>query len=222
MEMHDRKKRCLIITGGKIERDFALDFLRSRTYDYVIGADAGLRMMKEAGLHPDKLVGDFDTVDPSYVDYFRRDGDILFDIHKPEKDETDTELALRDAESAGCREVDILGALGGRIDHELANIQLLLLYKKRGILVTLYDRQNRIHVAVSGETFSREKAYGKYISFIPMTPEVKEVTLKGFKYPLTRRLVTMGSSLCVSNEIAAESAKISFREGELLCVEAHD
>jgi len=214
--------RCLIITGGRIDIDFTAEFLKNRTYDFVIGADAGLQAMRALGLRPDELVGDFDTVDPSYVEYFRKDRGIAFDIHRPEKDETDTELALRDAERAGCTEADILGALGGRIDHELANIQLLLLYRNRGMRVFLYDRQNRIHIAESGETFSRENAWGKYISFIPLSPEVRDVTLSGFKYPLDKRLVTMGSSLCVSNEISAERAEVTFSGGDLLCVEAHD
>jgi thiamine pyrophosphokinase len=214
--------RCLIITGGRIEETFAREYTRNHPHDFVIAADAGLRTLTALGIRPDEIVGDLDTVEPAIVEPFRRSGEARFDLHRPEKDETDTELALRDAEKAGYREVDVLGALGGRLDHELANIQLLALYARRGVRVWLYDRQNRIHVAKSGETFTRGRTWGKYVSFIPLSEKVEHLTLTGFKYPLADRDILMGSSLCVSNEVLDEQAVITFEAGTVLCVEAHD
>ena len=79
--------------------------------------DAGLEAVKALGLEPDMIVGDFDTVKPEVLAYYRRMEHIVWDTHQPEKDETDTELALLKAQATGCTEVVVLGATGGRMDH---------------------------------------------------------------------------------------------------------
>ena len=87
-------KRCLIITGGKLDLSFAGSFLGQETFDKIIAVDAGLEAVKALGLEPDMIVGDFDTVKPEVLAYYRRMEHIVWDTHQPEKDETDTELAL--------------------------------------------------------------------------------------------------------------------------------
>ncbi|MBO5573829.1 MAG: thiamine diphosphokinase [Clostridium sp.] len=214
-------KTGLIITGGAVNTAFAREFMKNRQYDVIIAADAGLKVLDRIGVRPDTVVGDLDTADPQLVGRYRLDGDIEFEIHPPEKDETDTELAVTKAVKMGCGRVDILGALGGRIDHELANIQLLLVCREIGLQAYLIDERNRIHLTYPGERFRKEELYGKYISFIPLTEEVKGLTLRGFRYPLEHRDVKMGPSRLISNEVEEEGL-ILFEEGNLLCVESHD
>ncbi|MBO5573755.1 MAG: thiamine diphosphokinase, partial [Clostridium sp.] len=125
-----KSKTGLIITGGAVNTAFVREFMKNRQYDVIIAADNGLRIVDQLGVRPNTVVGDLDTADPQLVGRYRLDGDIEFEIHPPEKDETDTELAVTKAVKLGCGRVDILGALGGRIDHELANIQLLLVCRK--------------------------------------------------------------------------------------------
>lgn len=221
-------KRCLMVTGGPLDLDFAAGFLKDRQYDLIIAVDAGFTSCLKLGIRPDLLVGDFDTFGREEILKYRSDAGFAFDIHEPEKDETDTELAVRDALKAGCSEADLLGATGGRIDHELSNLYLLAQAKRQGLSVTVYDRNNRISVLDAGagkkREFWKETSYGTYISFLPLTETVKGITLTGFKYPLTGKDISMRKNpgLCVSNEICGERAVITFEDGILLCVESGD
>ncbi|MFQ8696587.1 MAG: thiamine diphosphokinase, partial [Alitiscatomonas sp.] len=144
------------------------------------------------------------------------------------KDETDTELAFRDALEAGWVFVDMLGATGGRLDHELSNIQLLAQGRKKGLRVTIYDAFNKIFLADAEldpqVVFEREGLYGRYVSFLPVTETVKGITLTGFKYPLREKDISIleNPSLCISNEVLEEKAVLTFRSGLLLCVESRD
>ena len=150
------------------------------------------------------------------------------DVHKPEKDETDTDLAVRSALRAGFCTAHVLGATGGRLDHELSNIHLMRAAKDAGLFMEIYDAKNRIFLLTPDDeehsVFRKTDLYGKYVSFLPLTEKVFGITLDGFKYPLHNKDISIleNPSLCVSNEVPGESAKISFREGILICVESGD
>ena len=217
-----KMKRCLIVTGGTIDIAFAKDFLSQRSYDYVIAADAGLEVLRPLHISPNAVVGDLDTVDKKVLEEYQNQPGIEFEIHKPEKDETDTELALLTAARQGCEAVDILGALGGRMDHAIDNIQLMYQFFCQGMEVNIYDARNRLYLLGGHKVFHREEVYGKYISFLPMTETVEGLTLRGFKYPLQRRTIGLGTSLCISNELKREEGILELEKGVLLCVEAHD
>lgn len=215
-------RRCLIITGGTIDISFARDFLQNRAYDRVIAVDAGLAVLRHLHLIPDEVVGDLDTVDPRLIEEYRELPRVEFEIHKPEKDETDTELALLSAARAGCDQVDILGALGGRMDHALGNIQLLYQFFRQGMDISIYDAKNRIYLIEGRKKFKKQALYGKYISFLPLTEAVEGMTLRGFKYPLNHRTIQMGTSLCISNELKKEEGILELDHGVVICVESHD
>lgn len=221
-------KTCLLISGGPLDLSFASDFLKERKYDYLVAADAGFSACLKLGLHPNLLVGDFDTFGREAIEAYLRDPEYQIDIHQPEKDETDTELAFRRIREAGFTEVDVLGALGGRIDHEISNIHLLVHERKKGLHINCYDVKNRIYILDSESRneyhFSRNSQYGTYVSFLPITESVKGITLTGFKYPLKDKDISIleNPSLCVSNEVQEEEAVISIREGILICVESKD
>ncbi len=221
-------KRCLMVSGGPLDLEFAASFLGRRTYDFTIAVDAGVQACMALSVHPDLLVGDFDTFGRERILKYQAETGLSMDIHQAEKDETDTELALRDALSAGCTEVDILGATGGRLDHEISNIHLMAQGKKRGLKVHIYDRKNKIYLLDSEfekrTEFFKDSLYGTYVSFLPLTETVKGITLTGFKYPLYEKDISIleNPSLCVSNEVAKERAEITFRQGILICVESRD
>ncbi|MCB6607382.1 thiamine diphosphokinase [[Clostridium] symbiosum] len=215
-------KKCLVVTGGSIDISFVKDFLQNRNYDWVIAVDAGLEILNSLHIVPDEVVGDLDTVEQSVLKEYRDNPSVTFEIHKPEKDETDTELALLTAARCGCDRVDLLGALGGRMDHEISNIQLIYQFFKQGMEVCIYDAQNKLYLLDGGKVFRRSELYGKYISFMPLTEVVSGLTLKGFKYPLNRRRIELGSCLCISNELNGEEGIMEVESGVLICVEAHD
>ena len=108
------------------------------------------------------VVGDFDTVKPGGAGSITgRMEHIVWDTHQPEKDETDTELALLKAQATGCTEVVVLGATGGRMDHMLGNIHLLFPCLQKGIEAYILDSQNRIYLIDKERTFKRREILGK-------------------------------------------------------------
>lgn len=215
-------KKCLVVTGGYIDLAFAKQFLQDKHYQMIIAADAGLEILKKLNLMPDEIVGDLDSVDHDILKEYKNNKKVAMDIHKAEKDETDTELALMAAAKYGYNQVDLLGALGGRMDHTLSNIQLLSQFYKQGLFVNIYDEKNRIYLLGKGKTFHRENLYGTYISFLPVSGMIEGLTLKGFKYPLNHRRIPMGSSLCISNELTGDIGIMDLDQGVVLCVESHD
>lgn len=214
---------ALIITGGSIEDAFALSFLKENPCDLTIAADSGMEFFYRNGLVPDEIVGDFDSVTAGVLEFFRENNpQIKIRKFQPEKDETDTELALRTAINAGCKKIWLLGAIGTRLDHVLGNIHLLGMAMEQDCECIILDSCNRIRMLQHGMKILREEQYGDYISLFPFTPTVKGLTLRGFKYPLEKYELQCYHSLGVSNEISQEEAEISFEEGILLMVESRD
>lgn len=221
-------KRCLMVTGGPLDLSFGIRFLLGRTYDLVIAVDAAWLPARPWAFGPDLLVGDFDTLGRErLLEYQERSG-VRADVHQPEKERRIRSWPSGTALEAGCVLVDMLGATGGRLDHELSNIQLLAQGRKKGLRVTIYDAFNKIFLADAEldpqVVFEREDLYGRYVSFLPVTETVKGITLTGFKYPLKEKDISIleNPSLCISNEVLEEKAVLTFRSGLLLCVESRD
>ena len=215
-------KRCLILTGGKLSLAFAGSFLEKSKYEKVIAVDGGLEAAKELGIIPDVIVGDFDTVRSEILSYYRKMEHIIWEVHQPEKDDTDTELAIKRALAMNCSHITLLGATGGRLDHMIGNIHLLFPCLQKGTYAEIVDTQNRLYLIDGEHTFRKDAVWGKYISFLPLTQEVTGITLKGFKYPLENKDICIGTSLCISNELIEEEGRITFSEGVLMAVESHD
>ncbi len=215
-------KRCLIITGGPIDLGFARSYLSGEGFDRVIAVDRGLNAAWALGIVPDVIVGDFDSADPAALADFRRREHIVWEVHQPEKDDTDTELAIKRAAAMGAGYIVLLGATGGRLDHLLGNIHLLYPCLQRGVEACILDPGNKLYLIDGERRFKRREVWGTYISFLPLTEEVKGITLRGFKYPLTDKDIAIGTSLCISNELAADEAVITLQDGVLIVVESRD
>lgn len=215
-------KTCLIIAGGRLDRSFADSFCREHTFDKIIAVDKGLEAAKELGLIPDMIVGDLDSANPSVIQEFKTLPFIIWDVHNPQKNETDTELALRKAAAWECRHITILGATGGRFDHMLANVFLLYGCLQQGIEAAIVDEQNKIFLIEEQHTFFKSSQWGTYISFLPLLGRISGITLTGFLYPLDNYDLDAASSRCISNQLIGEEGRICFREGIAICVESKD
>ena len=149
---------------------------------------------------------------------------VFWEQHHPEKNETDTELARSRALELGCKSIVFLGATGGRLDHMIANIQMLSECLKQNVHAELVDEQNRLYLIEQSAEFDRNEVWGKYLSFFPYTDRVTGIHLAGFKYLLHGWNLKKGveSGLCLSNELAEDKAKIWIDEGVLVCVESKD
>ncbi|WP_053366151.1 thiamine diphosphokinase [Bacillus sp. FJAT-27245] len=188
-----------------------------------VGVDRGTAVLLENGIKPNAAFGDFDSVTKEELANFETAVPNL-KKYKPEKDETDMELALSWAVRQNPDSIRIFGATGGRIDHFLANLHLLEKYahEKRPCEIIMIDCTNHVSVKLPG-LYQVEKESGKkYISFLPGSQDVAGLTLQGFKYPLENRYVPKGSTLCVSNELIGETGTFSFSEGILIVIRSND
>ena len=219
----------VIVSGGMIRKDFALDFLKKLQNENgekklrFIAADRGLDFFRETGLVPDIVDGDFDSVSEEGKAYLDSLTEAEIIKLQPEKDDTDTQSAVNLAIQKGARNILILGATGGRLDHFLGNLGILTLGKQKNVQVALVDEQNYLCLAESGTRLFREKQFGKYVSFFPVGGEVKGLTLEGFKYALNGYDLTVADcGLTVSNEIQEDEARISYKKGSLLMIMSRD
>jgi thiamine pyrophosphokinase len=191
--------------------------------DIWVGVDRGVYTLINKNMTPAIAFGDFDSV--SKEELLVIEGHVKeMKRYKPEKNETDMELALNWAIKQNPDLIRIFGASGGRLDHFLANVQLLVkpLLENNHVKIFLIDNQNILSLKGPGNYKMRKRADKKYVSFVPLTLNVKGLNLEGFKYPLKDRHITIGSTLCISNELIGDNGTFSFSEGILLVIRSND
>lgn len=219
----------IIVSGGTIHRDSALSFFREEaaengTFSCLIAADRGLVFLEENGWKPTHIVGDFDSCKDGRHQKYKEDPTVEVRQFQPEKDVTDTQIALDLAIDLGCDEVVMLGCTGSRLDHVAANIRMLKRACDRGCICTILDETNRIRM-LKGRSELRilkEKQYGTYVSLFAFGEEVTQLCARGVKYPLENYTMKPEDPLGVSNEILAKEAVFSLEKGYLLVMESRD
>lgn len=218
---------ALILADGDVPSRAVLDAVWpgwDAGIELVVAADGGARHARALGVHLDRWVGDGDSLDPAELTALEAAG-VPIERARPDKDETDTELAILAALRLGAEGVVILGALGGRIDHALANIGLLSLPALAGRSAIILDGVSRLTVLVGP---ARDGGPGEarligrvddLVSLLPAGDSVDGVTTHGLVYPLTDEPLPAGTPRGLSNVIAAEGARVRLRRGRLLIVE---
>ena len=202
-------RRCVIIGGAEITRyDQVKSYLS--TGDYAIYCDSGLRHREALELAPDLIVGDFDShPDPRLP---------VETITLPrEKDDTDTVYAVKEALKRGFEDFLLLGVVGGRLDHSLGNVSILLYLDalgKRGLIVDDYSEM---------EIVSRQEAEVgpefPYFSLLNISGTARRITLENAKYPLKDAEIRCDYQYGVSNEpLPGKTARICLKEGQLLLI----
>ncbi len=216
-------KHMLIITGGTVDigwlKSISPSCFKEGMETKVIAADRGLLYAKQAGIPVDYILGDFDSLPEGILlDYQKND--VKIRTYPPEKDYTDTHLALLWAMEEGADSVTIIGGMGTRFDHSFANIGLLSMLLENGIKGEILDPYNRIFMMDKKHTgevrIPGEKGKKEFISLIPYTERVTGITLNGFKYPLKNETLTIGISRGISNELMEEEGLIRIEEGILM------
>ena len=296
--------KIAIVCAGPCHRAFLHEFRKNKKPDYFIAADRGLLTCLYAGIIPDCVLGDYDSLFPdsedseraeekSSADSERTEEESLADSERTEeessadsgredenfsadseredgklsallrkieypadlleklnregkrvltyparKDFSDSEAAVREAvriimdarqkadsiqETTDVSdEIYLLGATGGRLDHFLANIALLMIPTQFGIKAWIVNEKNEITLLREGCSLEKKHTFGKYVSLIPFTEEVTGVVLKGFRYPLYGYTLTRDNTLGLSNEIEDERAEVAFEKGILIMVLSKD
>ncbi|MDO4555270.1 MAG: thiamine diphosphokinase [Lachnospiraceae bacterium] len=221
-------KHIWIITGGRVDLDWLSSLwpalLNEQEENRVITADKGLLYAKEAGICPDKIIGDFDSLPADILKEYEK-LDIPIRRYPPEKDYTDTHLALMWAVEEKADKVTIIGGTGSRFDHSFANIGLLSYLLNQGIEGEIIDPNNRIFMMdkehTGEKTITREKKE-EYVSLIPYTQEVTGITLTGFYYPLKNETLEIGISRGISNQLLKEEGTIAVESGILMVIISND
>lgn len=206
-----------VVTNGHIEN---MDILKSvvENSDYVICADGAANYLKSLNIFPNLLVGDLDSINNDTLEWIKN-SEVELKQFPVKKDMTDTELAIEFALKQSPNKINIIGAIGSRMDHSLGNIMLLYKIHKMDIKARIINEMNDI--TITNSIIKVEGKAGQTISIIPIGGNVKGVTLEGLEYPLTNHNIDMGSSLGISNRFINNTATISVKEGILLVVKVH-
>ena len=204
-------KIAYLFLNGELrgDKNFYLDFIKNHRGD-IYCADGGANFCYELTLIPKEIYGDFDSI-KNYVKEFYQEKNVKFIKFKVEKDYTDSELLLNEIQN----KYDIIyciAGLGGNIDHELTNINLLDKYSN---LIFISEKE-KIFKIDSDSKFN--DMINTKISFVIFSDEVKALTLKGFKYNIENMDIKKGEARCISNIIIENEANLSIKSGSLLCV----
>ena len=198
--------KCIVI-AAMYEGEEA-GFLAPGPGDLLICADRGYECAVQAGLKPDLVVGDFDSMDRA------RAGNAETVVLPHLKDETDTWVCVAEGRRRGYSEFRVGGGLGGRLDHTLANLQTAADCALRGERLWLCDRRNRVTVLASGR-YAFPRMPDRYLSFLALSDRVTGVSLSGTRWTLENAELTSRFPLGVSNEWLGDTAELSFQSGIL-------
>ncbi len=196
----------MIISGSPIFSNIQL-----QETDFIIACDGGYRHALAHHIKPDLIVGDFDS--------FAQPINPPCEIMKApsEKDDTDTMMAVKYALERNMKNIILLGATGGRIDHQLANFSTAAYIAEHGGTCTIADSDNIIY-ALKNQKITLDRRNNWSISVFSYTDQAAGVSYSGLKYNLTNVVLTNTFPLGVSNEFSEEKASIEVASGILFVV----
>ena len=207
--------KCILVCAG----EFVPIEIPVEEGDFVIAVDGGFRYCQMLGILPDLILGDMDSAseeERALIAEIEQDAPERVHRLKPEKDDTDTLSAVREGLERGYRKFYFYGALGGRLDHSIANIQTLLFLKKRGAVGYILTERQLITV-IRNEEITFHKGVEGRLSLFSLGEKAEQVTIRGMKYPLENATVTNDFPIGISNEfIKSEEAFVRVEQGELL------
>lgn len=202
-------KRCVIVGGADIGR---YDRIRARLgeNDFYICCDSGLKHREGLGIVPDLIVGDFDSYENPHL--------TAETIVLPcEKDDTDTVFAVKEALKRGFQDFLLVGVIGGRLDHTLGNVSLLLMLDAQGKSAAALDDYAELEI-ISDKPARIEARY-PYFSLLNISGLAQGVTIRNAKYPLSSAEITCEYQYGISNEVLpGMTAEVSIENGRLLLV----
>lgn len=201
--------RCVIIGGAPIT-DYEEIKKHIRKDDYFIVCDCGLRHCENLSVTPDLIVGDFDSYPlPS------TDKEII--VLPREKDDTDTFFAAKEGVKRGFDDYLLIGVIGGRIDHTIGNLSILLYLDSLGLTAKAVDDHSVLQIVSSGKAVI-ESEY-KFFSLLNITGISRGITIKNAKFPLEDGEITCDYQYGISNEtVNGSPAEVSVKDGKLLLV----
>ncbi|WP_303870550.1 thiamine diphosphokinase [Acetobacterium wieringae] len=210
--------KVIILTNGEYKnKDFYKTYIKKIKADYLICADGGANFARELKLKPNIIIGDMDSITAETRDYYNT---VQFETYPQKKDETDTELAIMHAIGLSAEQVIVLGGLGSRMDHSIANIYLLKRFTDVNIEAEMVNENNQIRLL--GKTTVLNFPIGTTVSILPIGGNVTGLTITGFEYPITIGEMSVDKPYGISNVVNQNSQRISFEKGLLMVIVAED
>lgn len=208
-------KICIIL-NGEVKDYEAIKNIIENNYDYIICADGGSNHAYNMEFIPDYIIGDLDSADSKVIEYFKS-CNVVFEKFPAKKNETDTELCIYLAKRLGATNIDFIGALGGRVDHMIANISLLYSVRNMNIIPRIISESEEMHIAINEEVVIEGNS-NDTLSVIPIGGDAKGVTLRGVEYPLDNYNMKYGLPLGISNVMLGDKCYVKVYKGSLLIV----
>ena len=204
--MAANKRRCVIISASPDKDE---EYIKScvRADDYIVCADGGADAIAGLEIAPDLIVGDFDSA--VNIELFKDTEIVTLNVRKID---TDTMHCVDECLARGFTEFLFLGATGGRSDHALANLSILLYLSKKGAHGVISDRYNDIMLLSAGENMIHTKP-GKTISVLPFGAPSAVLSYEGLSYPLDHGEVKVSYPYTISNEAVCENVSITLHRG---------
>ena len=168
------------------------------------------------GIIPDYIIGDLDSIYSEIIEFYKLK-DVKFEKFPSKKDETDTEICVYLASKLNAKEIDFIGALGGRLDHMIANINLLYYVRNKGIYTKIISEHEDIYIAIN-EEITINGYIGDTISVIPLNGDAKGVTLENLEYPLNNYDMKFYLPLGISNVMLDEKCSVKVEQGSLIII----
>lgn len=214
-------RHAILITGGTAPDPALLKDLRVQFPTVpCLCADAGADLCRAAGVLPDALIGDMDSLSPETRAWLDEAG-VPEVVYPAEKDDSDTALAVQQLFADGAEELIVIGALGGRMDHELANMMLMVGAGRQGKSIVYWDDINRMRYVGPGE-HQLDNTPG-YIGIVPFSDDGMCLSIDGLYYPLDNFSVPFGETRLISNVFTdAPMATIRIARGDGVLVLCHD
>lgn len=210
----NNKNICHLIGAGEIfDSDFEIISNKNKD-DFLIACDGGLEHIFNHGLTPDLIVGDFDSCDSKIREHFNNIDTIELPV---EKDYTDMHTAILHGMKLGYKNFNLFGATGGRIDHTIANIQILSDLSRNNSNVVLYGKDFVMHTISNSSISFDEKMKGTF-SVFSLSDNSYGVSETGAKYSIENVNLTNTFPLGVSNEFIGIKCTISVENGTLLII----
>ena len=207
--------RAAVFLNGAADPPELLRAVAGRA-DLVVAADGGARHALDAGIVPDLVVGDMDSLGEAGVREVEGRGAVL-ERHPVEKDKMDGHLAVMAVRERGATEADLLCATGGQLGALFAVPHILLAAERMGVRAAMVADWGRAFVLESGNRTVAGRPRDS-VSVFPLIGPAVGVTLEGFAYPLADARLEIGDTLGFHNELTGETARVSVRSGALLVI----
>lgn len=201
---------CVVFTGGELNNPERLDKSIWENA-FVIAADSGYNYAVQLGITPDLAMGDFDSL--GYIPSECRE---VMTFPK-EKDDSDLMLAVREALRRGFKNITIIGALGGRFDHTVSNIQTLGFILRNGAQGKIISEDEEVTLLNPGK-YKIKRCESRSLSLFSYSERVTGLTIEGVKYPLQSAEITNDFPIGISNVIIDDYADLFFESGQILMI----